>query len=385
MKLKNLRIERNNKTRLCIDVIYNKKKETLWYEVDSKFEKYLCTELADSFLVALLLFAMKNNEDLEIEGVPVTDTLLFNLNNYLIPTIARNIKKYNKIKIISEGADLFFEGEKHNGTGISRGVDSFCTINEFTNGCPSHMKVDFLTFFNIGAHGEYDSKKAYNLFEKRRVTSEKFALENNFNFIAVNSNISDFIMMDFESSHTFRNLSIVFALQKLFKNYYYSSGINIEDFKIAEKSTAYYDIYIMYLLSTKNIRFYSSGAALSRLDKTKIISGYEPSYDNLSVCFRDDKNCGKCEKCVRTMFELYSANNLEKYSKSFDIANFYKNKNWYETKFFEFYFRKKGKSDYRKTYIEMKNNKIRINKINIVKGYCIALIKDVYQFLKKLK
>lgn len=383
MRLFNLRIEKNDTSKLCIDVDYKGKISTLWYEVDNKYSKYLCTELADSFLVVLLLFAMKENENIIIEDVPVSEILLFNIKNYLMPTLTKNIKKYKFINIEANTSNLKFTSNTHNGSGISRGVDSFCTLKEFTEDCPTDMKIDILTFFNIGAHGEYDSEKAFKLFKKRMISSQKFALENGYSFLDVNTNISDFILLDFEETHTFRNLSIVFALQKLFKNYYYSSGINIEDFCISEKDTAFYDIYIMYLLSNQNIRFFSSGASMTRLDKTRAIATYEPSYNNLSVCFKDDYNCGKCEKCVRTIYEFYSTNNLEKYKNVFNLNEFYSNKNWYERKFWEFYFKNKGKLDYKITYQEMKKNKIHMKKINMIIGLDIAILKKIYHIVVK--
>lgn len=58
MKLYNIRIEKDETSKLCADVMYNDIKSTLWYEVDNKYSKYLCTELADSFLIAILPFAI---------------------------------------------------------------------------------------------------------------------------------------------------------------------------------------------------------------------------------------------------------------------------------------------------------------------------------------
>lgn len=382
MVLRNLRIERQEKSKLCMDIEYNNRINTLWYEVDNKYEKYLCTELADSFLVALLLFALEKKENITIENVPVSDILLYNIKKYIIPTLCNNITKYNHIEINALTSNIKFNN-KCNGTGISRGIDSFCTINEFTNECPDDYKIDYLTFFNIGSHGEYDSEKAYKIFQKRMEKSKKFADEYNFEFLVVNTNISDFIMQEFIETHTFRNMSIIFALQKLFKNYYYSSTYRIEEFKITTDDIAYFDSYTLSLLSTNNVRFYSSGSSINRLEKTKLVANYKPSYKYLNVCFKDDFNCGKCEKCIRTIYELYSSGNLDKYSKVFDINYFYSHRNWYERKFFEFYFKYPGKNSYYKVvYREMKKNNLKIKKVNMIKGLCVFFIKKIYHIFK---
>lgn len=46
---------------------------------------------------------------------------------------------------------------------------------------------------------------------------------------------------------------------------------------------------------------------LSRLEKIEIVAGWEVAFQNVRVCLAnvpDRLNCGRCEKCVRTMLEL---------------------------------------------------------------------------------
>ncbi|MCG8686476.1 MAG: hypothetical protein MI892_16475 [Desulfobacterales bacterium] len=71
---------------------------------------------------------------------------------------------------------------------------------------------------------------------------------------------------------------------------------------------------------------------LSRLEKIKIVSGWEAAFQNFRVCLAnvpDHLNCGKCEKCVRTMTELTALGLLHKTQafeadevKSEDISQF---------------------------------------------------------------
>jgi len=70
--------------------------------------------------------------------------------------------------------------------------------------------------------------------------------------------------------------------------------------------------------SSYNLRIRHRGVALSRLEKTKLIAGWDVALENLRVCnhFRqysvDTLNCGKCEKCVRTMLALTAVGVLDK-------------------------------------------------------------------------
>jgi hypothetical protein len=54
---------------------------------------------------------------------------------------------------------------------------------------------------------------------------------------------------------------------------------------------------------------------LSRMDKIRIVSGWDAAFQNFRVCLanvKDRLNCGKCEKCVRTMLGLEALGVLDK-------------------------------------------------------------------------
>lgn len=63
------------------------------------------------------------------------------------------------------------------------------------------------------------------------------------------------------------------------------------------------------------LRIRHRDAALTRLEKLKIVSDWDPGLQNMRVCLanvEDRLNCGKCEKCVRTMTGLLALNALDK-------------------------------------------------------------------------
>ncbi|MBC2712401.1 MAG: hypothetical protein HGJ94_15875 [Desulfosarcina sp.] len=56
-------------------------------------------------------------------------------------------------------------------------------------------------------------------------------------------------------------------------------------------------------------------AGLSRMKKLKIVAGWDVAFQNFRVCLAnvpDKLNCGRCEKCVRTMLELEALGLLNK-------------------------------------------------------------------------
>jgi hypothetical protein len=67
--------------------------------------------------------------------------------------------------------------------------------------------------------------------------------------------------------------------------------------------------------SSFNLRIRHRDTTLTRLEKVKIVSGWQPALENLRVCLAnvpDSLNCGKCEKCIRTKMELLSLGVLDK-------------------------------------------------------------------------
>jgi hypothetical protein len=71
------------------------------------------------------------------------------------------------------------------------------------------------------------------------------------------------------------------------------------------------------LWSTEDVEFGHDGFGVDRLEKLERISDSEIALANLRVCWenRDDEyNCGRCEKCVRTMISLAAIDALDRCS-----------------------------------------------------------------------
>ncbi len=67
--------------------------------------------------------------------------------------------------------------------------------------------------------------------------------------------------------------------------------------------------------SSYDLRIRHRDYELSRLEKIRIVSAWDVAFQNFRVCLAnlpDHLNCGKCEKCVRTMTELTALGLLHK-------------------------------------------------------------------------
>lgn len=384
LKISNIRIENN--CYLCADIDIDGETNRLWYKTNEEYSKYLCDERADAFVVGLLLYAMEKEQDIEVIGKPITSKLFQNLNATFIPALSRASKSYKEIRIIATTTNEKLNNEGLNGTGISCGIDSFATIAEYTSkSCPEELKVNCLTLFNMGASGDYGGEEARNLFNERKIRGKQFADEYGFKFVEVDSNLSEIIKMNFYQTHTLRNSSAALALQKLFKNYYYSSGTSVIRFKLGDENPAPYDTFSLSMISNENISFYSIGTPYNRIEKTEIVSNYKPSYKYLNVCVREDSNCCMCEKCKRTILGLEAIGKLQLYKDVFNMDLIEKNKKKYI-----YYLTKKvylGIPWYKDIYLIFKKNRYNIPLYVKIKAFIVGgLLRDVpRKIVEKIK
>lgn len=353
----------DNKTRINVDIESDNPIKTIWYECDSKYEKYLCTEKNDGFIITLLLYAMEKGEDI-ISKQDISEKLYYQITNFLIPTVSKYIDIYSSVKIEANLSNEVLESKGLVGAGFTGGADSFYTLLNNKDKKTVDYNVNCLTCFNVGGNGSYGGEKARKLFRERVERIEKFAKEYNYEFLYVDSNINEFLNMLNIATHSFRQMAVPLIFQKMFKTYYYSSGYSFNEFTIKENA-AHYDLLNVHCFSNENVNFYSSGGENTRLEKIKVISNYEETYKHLNVCTATGENCSKCEKCIRTMLVLYSIDKLDLYKDVFDVEDFYKH----------FYKRCSNLIVYRKNneYMELrkefKKNHKKIPLISIFIGY----------------
>lgn len=309
------------KARLNFLLTYPGGRYELYYEVSNQYKNYLTVELSDAAIVCVLLYAMERNWDIECEG-NISERLYNQINKYLIPAISRNISRYSLISIIAKTSNVCFKG-KAVGTDLSCGVDSFYTaLKSLDYPKSSSLRLTHCCFFNSGSTGFWGGTKARTLYEKRMERFKYVGNELGCEFLACDSNMTEFLLQENEMTHVFRTLSFPLALQKLFSTYYFASTYPFEDFKFTDFDPSYYDILTLTMLSTQNIRFELVGAETSRLGKVRYLADYEITYNNLHVCITDEYNCGHCRKCLRTMLDFYLIGKLNCYSDVFDLKFF---------------------------------------------------------------
>lgn len=296
----------------------------LWFATDAAHGEYLCHERADAFLVVLLLYGMSHGQDVHV-AAPVSDRLLYTLPTYLIPPMHRMAPEL--LAQVNLTCDQPAAGTLPNagavGTGLSCGIDSFFTIAHHSReGVPPGHRITHLAYHNVGAHTREDGDSE-TLFRERQGRIRAFAAEYGYPLVTVDSNVDEILdRFSFIQTHTFRNAAAALALQKLYRTYYYSSSATIYQFGFELGHPSFYEPYSLHMIGSNTLSFFCSGTTHTRVEKTKVVADYAPSYHYLNVCVTESENCSTCFKCLRTLITLDIMGKVDRYAGVFDLEKY---------------------------------------------------------------
>ena len=328
------------------------KEDWIWYATSKEFGRFFCPETADSFVVPMILRAIKTHQDILVES-EISERLYYNLNNSVFYALEKagelQFGKGQTRIIANKLRNETFNGFA-NGTGCSLGVDSFAVIKKycFEKEITDGYKITHLTLFNAGAFGGTRYSKIDNVrksFFKELERVKSFAEQIDLPLVWVDSNVRWFYPeTDFNWSCAYLNMGIVLSMQKLWRRYYYASGYSLEHFCFDINSSAKYEPFLLPHISTESTELISASMDMSRSDKVRYISTDETVRNNLYVCLKeqianndsiknkykgDYLNCGRCLKCERTILQLDIFNQLENFKTIFDLSVWPKRKRYF--------------------------------------------------------
>ena len=325
---------REDEVVLSVDFEIEGEKKELWYSFSRQYEEFLIVDQLDAFVIGLLFLALKTGNDIKLNA-PLSARLFYSLNHYIIDAFCLVNPKYKRIKIIpSTLSTSNLNVYNSASTGLSCGIDSFATYFDHKNESTPYL-IEYFTFFNVGSHGDKGGEQARKIFNERFYNVSEFAKKVSTEVITVDSNLSEILHMQFQETYNLRTISCVLLMQKLIKNYYYSSGTRFDHFAFNNREIADLDMLIIPNLSTESTSIFVSALKYSRIGRTELISEFSETYEHLDVCThpykegRDKINCSECYKCQRTMLTLDLLGKLEFYSEVFNLYKFRKNKKEY--------------------------------------------------------
>lgn len=319
-----------------------------WYSVDKEYGQYLCDDRADAFLLVVFMIAMKSGQDIQIDA-PVSTKLLFHLNNTIQPLFTKIIPGSKIISIYAQPGDLtIFEGNAV-GCGCSLGVDSLSAFYKHCdNSVDRSYRVSHLALYNSCQFGYTDLEETEKAFKAAVNDLQSFSDETGLPIVAVNTNLNELYLNSGFTTAASRfipsTISCTLALQKLWGKYVFASSYSITEFMISQADHSHSESAFVPLLSTESTEIILSSAVMTRVEKTDFIRHFPLTAQYLDVCWADQmkrgkkgddrwlkdktkKNCGWCDKCLRTLFTLeLLGEDITAYDSLFDLDKYYKNK-----------------------------------------------------------
>lgn len=291
--------------------------------------------------VAMLYPAMSLGYDLHIEA-KVSRKLLFNLRNDIQALLRAYDPRLKKVQVSAQVLDAHCSPSGRIATGFSAGIDSFATLVAYGHSAkPDDMKITDLAVFNVGAMGQSGAPSTEQFFSRAGAKSAEFSRSCGLGAFTVASNLDDFYRGlghhgRFVRTHTLRNVSAALLLEGVVDTYLYSSGLPYAGVRVTGvNDMARFDPILLPLLCTERLGFISSGAGLTRGEKTRLIADSAEAQRYLDVCLGNaakraktsSPNCGRCSKCQKAQLTLDALGKLESFAAVFDLPLYRANKN----------------------------------------------------------
>ena len=318
----------DNRVYVCSDVNDNGNEYVIRIGTSIEYAKYLVDDRLDSFVVALLPKAMRENRDIRCLA-PVSGDLLYQINEYLIPVCSSKMEEYHPVRVEAEAAGNLMECAGAAATGYSGGVDSMHTVMNMTDAGKSPFKLTHLVIANCGAYEGGNDEEKLRFFTEKALGG--IVNDTGLDLLQIDTNLhkvhKDEIYL---SVISYRLSACVLALQKLLSVYFISTTYEFAKFSFDINDSAYADLFLLPYLSTKTTKLYSTGGQKPRIEKLMELSDYAPARKYLHPCIYTKRSTDcRCIKCCFTKVALYALGKLDGFGEIFDLEEFEKNKDWY--------------------------------------------------------
>lgn len=262
---------------------------------------------ASPFAAALLLPSMKQGEDLVIEG-SISEQLYKGMHAVMHQVVNWDIGlkpiKIEADTVVSDTLQphrtaLFFSG----------GVDSFYTYLKHKTDPVKADQIDSLILVN----GLDIAPSNAPLWERTLKNVCTIAAAEKIELVVVKTNIRWLVepILSWDYAHGGCLAAVGLFLRGAFRQIYIPSTLSLEE-QVPWGSSLALDGH----WSSESTTFVHDGTEATRLNKVIWQIAESPiALEHLRVCYENEEgsyNCGRCDKCLRTMINLYIAGALEK-------------------------------------------------------------------------
>jgi hypothetical protein len=279
--------------------------DRVYFKIDSSKHGYVCDD-ASPFAAALLLPSMRQGEDLVIKG-SISKQLYRGMQDIMEEVLGWNIG----LKPITIQADsLVGDTQQPNAAAsfFSGGVDSFYTYLKHKTDRVEADRVKSL----ILVRGFDINLRETELWDDTLNNIAKIAAADEVELVTVTTNLHELLepILDWGFAHGGCLAAVGLALRNEFSKIYIPSTHSVAE-QIAWGSNLALDKH----WGTERLTFEHDGSETTRVNKVITQVAKSPlALKYLRVCCVPGAtyNCGKCDKCLRTMVNLYIADALDK-------------------------------------------------------------------------
>ena len=262
---------------------------------------------ASPFAAALLLPSMKRGENLIIEGT-ISERLYKGMHAVMHEVLNWGIG-LEPVKIEANTVVADTLQPYRTASFFSGGVDSFYTYLKHTT---DPVKADRVDSFILVKGFDID-RRNIPLWNQTLKSINTIATAEKIELLVVTTNIQRLVepILSWEYVHGGCLAAVGLFLRRAFRQIYIPSTLSREEQMPWGSSLALDGHW-----STESTTFVHDGTEATRIDKILSQIAQSPlALEHLRVCYENEKgayNCGKCDKCLRTMISLYVAGALEK-------------------------------------------------------------------------
>lgn len=273
---------------------------TLWYSIPEEYGRFLTSSL-DPFVLGSLFLAMRESSCLVVHG-EVSPSLLMNLEEFQAAWVHWLPDVFNRVEILSdtEKEQQTVPDPNSAVVAFSGGVDAAFTAYRHCTGECGRLKRDVKA--GLFVHGFDIPLNEQDVFARAAEKCEKMTNSLGFPLIRMATNFREPRDI-WRFSHGLGVASCLMLLQGGFSAGLISSTEPYGSLVLPWGSNPVTD----RMMSSKTFRIIHDGAAYRRSEKVKLISSWPEALDYLRVCWageKKDRNCGKCEKCIRTILNF---------------------------------------------------------------------------------
>ncbi len=263
----------------------------------------------EPFLIAMVMAAMAERRDIRVEG-RVSATLLANLEEYCAAWNCWLPEEYARISMDAQRIEDYAHptpaAASSAVTAFSGGADSTFTVWSHVSRRAGHRSLNISHCAMVrGFDIPFGSVAEFSVvFEKASAALASVGIP----LVPIATNFREISRLNWEHVFLAALVASLHFLKPVGFKALIASGEPYNHLLYPWGSTPMTD----YLLSSDSLQVVHDGASFSRTEKVADIASWREGCESLRVCWEGaakDRNCGVCEKCIRTQLN-FLANGL---------------------------------------------------------------------------